>query len=104
MIVGIPKELKDDEYRVAMTPAGVRELVSAGHTVYVEQDAGAGSSMYDDEFIKTGAQIIDSADDIWAAADLGGKVKEPIGPEFHRLRARVGPGVFPYPHPAGSRP
>jgi alanine dehydrogenase len=104
MIVGIPKELKDDEYRVAMTPAGVRELVSAGHTVYVEQDAGAGSSMYDDEFIKTGAQIIDSADDIWAAADLVCKVKEPIEPEFHRLGARSGQVLFTYLHLAASRP
>ena len=68
MIIGIPREVKDDEYRVAITPAGVRELTSAGHTVYVEAGAGVGSSMPDDEFVRTGAQIIAEADDVWAAS------------------------------------
>jgi alanine dehydrogenase len=104
MIVGIPKEVKDDEYRVAMTPAGVRELVSAGHTVFVEKDAGAGSSMYDDEFVRTGAKIIDSADDIWAASDLVCKVKEPVSSEFARLGARKDQVLFTYLHLAASRP
>jgi alanine dehydrogenase len=103
MIVGIPKEVKDDEYRVAMTPAGVRELVSAGHTVYVEKDAGAGSSMYDDEFVRTGAKIINSADDVWAAADLVCKVKEPIPAEYRRLSARDDQILFTYLHLAASR-
>jgi alanine dehydrogenase len=104
MIVGIPREVKDDEYRVAMTPAGVRELVSAGHAVYVEKDAGAGSSMYDDEFVRTGAQIIDTADDIWAASDLVCKVKEPIASEYDRLGARSDQILFTYLHLAASLP
>ena len=76
MIIGIPKEVKDDEYRVAITPAGVRELTSAGHMVYVEAGAGVGSSMPDDEFVHTGATIIDQADDVWAAADLADALVE----------------------------
>jgi alanine dehydrogenase len=103
MIVGIPKEVKEDEYRVAMTPAGVRELVSAGHTVLVEKEAGTGSSMYDDEFVRTGAKIIDSADDLWAASDLVCKVKEPIESDYHRLGARADQILFTYLHLAASR-
>ncbi len=104
MIVGVPKEVKDDEYRVAMTPAGVRELVSAGHTVHVEADAGAGSSMPDDEFVRTGAKIIDSAEDIWATADLVCKVKEPVESEYGLLGARSDQVLFTYLHLAASRP
>ncbi|MGP0032412.1 MAG: alanine dehydrogenase [Acidimicrobiales bacterium] len=104
MIVGIPSEVKDDEYRVAMTPAGVRELVSAGHTVYVERGAGAGSSMSDDEFVRTGAKIVDTADDVWAASELICKVKEPIPEEYPRLGARPGQVLFTYLHLAASRP
>ena len=59
MIVGVPKEVKADEYRVAITPAGVRELTTAGHTVYVEKSAGVGSSIPDEDFVATGAQILD---------------------------------------------
>jgi alanine dehydrogenase len=103
MIVGIPRELKDDEWRVAITPAGVRELTSAGHTVYVEKDAGAGSSMPDEDFVRTGAQIISDADDIWAASDLVCKVKEPVASEYHRLGARTGQVLFTYLHLAASR-
>jgi alanine dehydrogenase len=103
MIVGIPKEMKDDEYRVAMTPAGARELVSAGHTVYIAKDAGAGSSMFDDEFVRTGAKIVDSADDIWAASDLVCKVKEPVASEYERLGARPDQILFTYLHLAASR-
>ena len=104
MIIGIPKEVKDDEYRVAMTPAGVRELTSAGHTVYVEAGAGEGSSMLDDEFVHTGAKIIEEADDVWAAADLVCKVKEPVASEYARLGARQGQTLFTYLHLAASRP
>jgi alanine dehydrogenase len=103
MIVGIPKEVKDDEYRVAITPAGVRELTSAGHQVYVEAGAGEGSSMSDDEFVRTGAQIIDDADDVWAASDLVCKVKEPVASEYHRLGARAEQTLFTYLHLAASR-
>ena len=103
MIVGIPKEVKDDEYRVAITPAGVRELTSAGHTVYVEAGAGQGSSMPDDEFERTGARIVASADDVWAEAELVCKVKEPVPEEYGRLGARPGQVLFTYLHLAASR-
>jgi alanine dehydrogenase len=103
MIVGIPKEVKDDEYRVAITPAGVRELTSAGHVVYVEQGAGLGSSMSDDEFIRTGARIIASADDVWAESDLVCKVKEPVPSEYYRLGAHPDQTLFTYLHLAASR-
>src|SRR3984957_11502172 len=104
MIIGIPKEVKDDEWRVAITPAGVRELTSAGHTVYVEAGAGEGSAMPDDEFVYTGAKIIDEADDVWGAADLVCKVKEPVASEYARLGARQGQTLFTYLHLAASRP
>ena len=103
MIVGIPKEVKADEYRVAMTPAGVRELTSAGHTVLVEQGAGAGSTMTDHEYERTGAKIVNDADDVWAESDLVCKVKEPIEEEYHRLSARSGQTLFTYLHLAASR-
>jgi alanine dehydrogenase len=103
MIIGIPSEVKTDEYRVAITPAGVRELTSAGHTVYVQKGAGDGSSMPDADFVRTGAQIIDAADDLWAAADLVCKVKEPVPEEYHRLGARAGQTLFTYLHLAASR-
>src|SRR6202167_1229466 len=77
MIVGVPKERMDDEYRVAITPAGVRELTSAGHTVYVEQGAGTGSALADEDFVRTGASIVHVPEDVWAQADLVLKVKEP---------------------------
>ncbi len=103
MIVGIPKEVKEDEWRVAITPAGVRELTSAGHIVYVEAGAGVGSSMPDDDFVRTGAKIIASADDLWAESDLVCKVKEPIASEYHRLGARADQTLFTYLHLAASR-
>ena len=103
MIVGIPSEVKDDEYRVAITPAGVRELTSAGHTVLVEKGAGNGSSMPDAEFVRTGAKILDDPDDVWAAADLVCKVKEPVAEEYHRLGARSDQILFTYLHLAASR-
>ena len=103
MIIGIPKEVKDDEYRVAMTPAGVRELTSAGHTVYVEAGAGEGSSMPDDEFVFTGAKIIEQADDVWAAADLVCKVKSRWPPNTD-ASAPPGQTLFTYLHLAASRP
>jgi alanine dehydrogenase len=103
MIIGIPREVKEDEWRVAITPAGVRELTSNGHIVYVEKDAGAGSSMPDDDFIRTGAQIMSDPDEIWAAADLVCKVKEPVASEYHRLGLRSGQVLFTYLHLAASR-
>ena len=103
MIVGVPKERMEDEYRVAITPAGVRELTTAGHTVYVEAGAGAGSSIGDDDFTRTGAEIVSDPDDIWAAADLVLKVKEPVPEEYGRLRLRQGQVLFTYLHLAASR-
>ena len=88
MIVGVPSEVKTDEWRVALTPAGVREFTSAGHTVYVQKGAGDGSSMPDAEFVRTGAKILDTAEEVWAAADLVCKVKEPVPEEYPLLGAR----------------
>jgi alanine dehydrogenase len=101
MDVGIPRELKDHEYRVAITPGGVRELVDGGHRVLVEQGAGLGSSITDLEFEKAGATVLATADEVWAAADLVLKVKEPVPEEFHRLRKDQ--VLFTYLHLAASR-
>jgi alanine dehydrogenase len=101
MKIGIPRELKDNEFRVSMTPAGVRELVSAGHSVVVERSAGAGSSITDAEYERAGAIILETADEVWGAADLVCKVKEPIAEEFHRLRRDL--VLFTYLHLAASK-
>jgi alanine dehydrogenase len=103
MIVGVPTEVKEDEYRVAVTPAGARELASAGHTVLVQKGAGDGSSMSDSEFVRTGATIVEDADELWAAADLVCKVKEPLPEEYHRLGTHPGQTLFTYLHLAASR-
>jgi alanine dehydrogenase len=101
MIVGVPREVKSDEYRVAMTPAGVRELTMHGHRVLVEQGAGVGSSMSDAEYEAVGATIIKSADEVWAASEMICKVKEPIEEEYGRLgKDQV---LFTYLHLAASR-
>ena len=102
MKVGIPREVKDHEYRVAITPAGVKELVSHGHDVVVEKDAGVGSSILDEEFVAAGATILGAADDVWAEGDLVLKVKEPIAEEYGRMRADQ--VLFTYLHLAASRP
>jgi len=96
MIVGLPKEIKDNEYRVGLTPAGVRALTDAGHQVTVEKSAGEGSGFDDALYQKAGAQIIDSADDVWANADMIVKVKEPVAPEYPRMRE--GQLLFTYLH------
>ncbi len=96
MIVGLPKEVKDNEYRVGLTPAGVRALTDAGHEVTVEQGAGDGSGFEDALYQKAGAQIIDSADDVWAKAEMIIKVKEPIEPEYPLMRE--GQLLFTYLH------
>jgi len=101
MIIGIPKELKNNEFRVAATPSGVHAYVVAGHTVLVEKNAGAGSAISDDEYVKAGAQIIDSADEIWQRADLIQKVKEPIEIEYKRMRK--GQILFTYLHLAANK-
>ena len=104
MIVGVPREVKEDEYRVAITPAGGRELTSAGHTVLVEKGAGNGSSLPDAEFVATGATLVGDADDVWSASELVLKVKEPVAEEYHRLGARRDQVLFTYLHLAASRP
>jgi alanine dehydrogenase len=101
VIVGLPKEIKDNEYRVGLTPAGVRALTDAGHKVIVQKSAGEGSGFDDALYQKAGAQIIDSADDIWAGADMIVKVKEPIEPEYPRMRE--GQLLFTYLHLAPDR-
>ena len=97
MKVGVPRELKDNEYRVAITPAGVREFVVHGHEVLIEQNAGRGSSILDSEFERAGAVIVPNADVVFAEADMVLKVKEPIEEEFHRLPRRAHPVHLPAP-------
>ncbi|CUR55394.1 Alanine dehydrogenase [metagenome] len=102
MKVGVPKEVKNHEYRVAITPAGVHEFVVHGHDVFVQRDAGVGSSITDEEYVAAGAKILDSADDVWGVADLILKVKEPIAEEYPRMRE--GQVLFTYLHLAADRP
>src|SRR5664280_3753671 len=103
MIIGVPKEIKTDEHRVALTPAGVRELTSSGHEVLVEHTAGVGSSISDGDYVATGATIVEAADDVWAGSDLVLKVKEPIAAEYARLGARQNQVLFTYLHLAAGR-
>ena len=101
MKIGIPREVKNHEYRVAATPAGVRELVSHGHEVYLEKDAGGGSGFGDDSYTAAGAAIISDPDDVWGLADMVLKVKEPVAEEYHRMRA--GLTLFTYLHLAADK-
>ena len=101
MLVGIPKEVKNNEFRVSTTPAGVHSLVIAGHTVFVEKSAGVGSAISDAEYVKAGATILDTADEVWAKSEMIIKVKEPIAEEYHRMRK--GQILFTYLHLAASR-
>ena len=102
MRVGIPTEIKNNEYRVAITPAGVSELVRRGHEVLIQTGAGDGSAISDIDFTAAGAQIVDTADEVWAQANLLLKVKEPIEAEYGLLRK--GQVLFTYLHLAASRP
>ncbi|QBI53715.1 alanine dehydrogenase [Streptomonospora litoralis] len=101
MRVGVPSEIKNHEYRVAITPAGVHELVTRGHSVAVQSGAGRGSSISDEEFTSAGARVLGSADDVWAEAELVLKVKEPVPEEYHRMRP--GQTLFTYLHLAASK-
>jgi alanine dehydrogenase len=101
VLVGIPTEVKNHEYRVAITPAGVHELVRHGHDVVVERGAGLGSSISDGEFKAAGARVLDTADDVWGEAELVLKVKEPVAEEYHRMRRDQ--VLFTYLHLAASR-
>ncbi|MFG1922487.1 alanine dehydrogenase [Cryptosporangium sp. NPDC048952] len=102
MRVAVPSEVKNHEYRVALTPAGAQELVRRGHTVFVQRGAGLGSALPDEDYLAAGAKIVDTADDAWAAGDLVLKVKEPIESEYARMRD--GQVLFTYLHLAASRP
>ncbi len=86
MIIGVPKEIKNNENRVGMTPAGVHELVRKGHTVYVQHTAGMGSGFDDSEYEAAGAKILPTIEDVYATADMIVKVKEPIEPEYKLIR------------------
>jgi len=99
--IGIPTELKNHEYRVAVTPAGVHELVKHGHEVVVQRGAGRGSHIPDEEYLNAGAKLVDDADAVWGDAEMIIKVKEPIPEEYHRLRE--GQVLFTYLHLAASR-
>lgn len=101
MIIGVPKEIKNNEYRVAITPAGVREFVKHGHQVLIESKAGLGSAISDSDYQNVGATILATTDEVWAKADLVLKVKEPIAAEYSRMRS--GQVLFTYLHLAASK-
>jgi alanine dehydrogenase len=100
MTIGVPREVKNHEYRVAITPGGARELVSRGHEVLIESGAGLGSSIPDDDYRAAGAIVVPTADKVWDAADLVLKVKEPVAEEYHRMRE--GQQLFTYLHLAAD--
>ena len=86
MKIGLPKEIKDNEYRVGLTPAGVQALKDAGHELFVQKSAGEGSGFSDEQYVNAGAAMLDTADDVWQTGDMIVKVKEPIAPEYPRMR------------------
>ena len=101
MIIGVPKEIKPSEYRVSMLPVGVEQLVQADHTVFVETDAGMGSGIFNEDYIAAGAEILETGEELFDAADLIVKVKEPLPEEYDHLRE--GQIVFTYFHFAANR-
>jgi alanine dehydrogenase len=101
MIVGLPKEVKDNEYRVGLVPAGVKALTMAGHEVLVQKGAGEGSGITDKEYVTAGARIVDSAEEAWSRADMVVKVKEPIASEYGLLREDL--ILYTYLHLAPAR-
>ena len=101
MKVAIPREVKNHEYRVAITPSGVHELVQNGHEVYVETDAGVGSSILNEDYVAAGATILDTAEDVWGTGDMVLKVKEPIASEYDKMRE--GQTLFTYLHLAADQ-
>lgn len=102
MIIGVPKEIKNNENRVGMTPAGVKELVAHGHTVYVQHTAGQGSGFADEDYVKAGASILPTIEEVYSAAEMIIKVKEPIEPEYSLVRKDQ--VLFTYFHFACDRP
>jgi alanine dehydrogenase len=101
MIVGVPKEIKVHESRVAITPEGVSEFVQAGHTIIIQDGAGAASAITNEDFIQAGATLVSTADDVWNQSDLVLKVKEPIESEYSKMRK--GQTLFTYLHLAASK-
>ncbi|WP_280447626.1 alanine dehydrogenase [Nocardia cyriacigeorgica] len=101
MRIGVPGEVKEQEFRVALTPAGAADLVGRGHEVSVQAGAGVGSGFPDADYVAAGARLVPDADAVWASAELVLKVKEPIAQEYHRLRD--GQVLFTYLHLAASR-
>ena len=95
MWIGIPTELKDDEHRVAITPSGVAAFVARSHAVLIESGAGIGSAIPDRAYRDAGAEMVDGPEAVWERADMVLKVKEPLGPEFDRLRPGPGPLHLP---------
>ncbi len=102
MIIGVPKEIKNNENRVAVTPAGVAEFIKHGHTVYVQETAGAGSGFSDEEYIGTGAQLLPTIEEVYAIAEMIIKVKEPIEPEYRLIKENQ--LLFTYFHFASYQP
>ncbi len=100
--IGVPKEVKNHEYRVALTPVGAHELTQHGHDVVVQRGAGVGSQIPDEEYVAAGAKILDEADDVWGSVEMVLKVKEPVAEEYHRLRE--GLTLFTYLHLAADKP
>src|SRR5689334_20186653 len=100
MIIGVPKEIKNNEFRVALVPAGAEVLVEDGHTVLVEEGAGLGTGIEDADYVEAGAKVVSSADDVFSSADLIVKVKEPLADEYPLLKP--GQVVFTYFHFAAS--
>ena len=101
MLVGVPKEIKDSEYRVGLVPSTVHELTLKGHRVLVEKDAGAGAGLPDGDYVTAGAKIADSADRLFAEAEMIVKVKEPLAVE--RKKLKPGQILFTYLHLAPDR-
>ncbi len=102
MKIGVPKEVKNNEYRVAITPIGVHELTAHGHDVYVQKDAGVGSQIGNGEYEAAGAKILDGPDEVWDNAEMVLKVKEPVAEEYHRMHE--GLTLFTYLHLAADKP
>jgi len=100
--IAVPREIKNHEYRVALTPAGVHELTSRGHDVFIESGAGLGSAIPDEEYLAAGAKLLATAEETWAQGDLVLKVKEPIEAEYGFLRS--GQTLFTYLHLAADEP
>ncbi len=100
MIIGVPREIKNNEFRVALTPAGAHSL-SGKHTILVESGAGLGSAVTDEEYLAAGAQIVSTADEVWLRAEMIMKVKEPVAVEYEKIRS--GQILFTYLHLAASR-